>query len=118
MNDKDKRQLDEALKLFLLSDNELNIKAQTEALKILKDEKYNSYDKEFRRNFFLSFTNTFLKEINDNRENMAYTLQQNKYPNDIILEAGRISEKQLNEMNILENKTEIIAKYLNKIKNT
>ncbi len=104
--------LNETLQLFLLSDRELRLKAEVKALKLLQDSKYDSYDKEFKRNFINSFCTTFINEIESNRENMAYTLLQNKYPKDVILKAGRITPTKLKEMDVLENSADIIMNYM------
>ncbi len=104
--------LDEAVQLFLLSDKDLRIKAEIQALKLLQDDKYNSYDKEFKDNFIKSFCTTFISEIENNRENMAYTLLQNKYSKDIILKAGRITPTKLKEMDVLENSADILMKFM------
>ncbi len=110
------KELDETLKLFLLKDSELRMKAEIEGMKFLKSSKYNDYDREFKQNFLKSFVSTFVSQINDNRENLAYTLTEHGYPKDITAKAGRISLTKVKELDVSQNKADILRKYLNNIK--
>lgn len=106
------RDLDETIKLFLLGDRDLRIKAELQGVKLLKEQKYNEYDKEFKNNFLKSFVQTFVAEIEKNRENLAYTLLQCKYPKDVIQKASRLPLKKIEEMDLNENKADILMRYL------
>ncbi len=105
--------LEEAVQLFTLNDSQLIKNAQNQALLILQNKEYDKYDAEFKQNFVDSFVTTFVQEVTSNRENMAYTLLQNNYPKEIILKAGRITPKQLDEMDLKTNTSNIISQLLN-----
>ncbi len=110
------KSLDEALKIFLLNDSDLRMKAEIEGMKEVKAEKYKSYDREFKNNFVKSFAITFIEGVEANRKNLAYTLVQNKYPEEIVLKAGRITQKEYRALNVKENKADILMKYYEKNK--